>query len=232
MDIDHNLLKKYITYHNINVTRIYGEHVNFMGEYVTRTEQLKKYDIFTITSRHSVDFANNNNLIIGFNINSKIMSKCYISINDSVISTFRILKNNHQYQYLILMRYNIVKLILKRDVVNSIEVVSLNSSCVGLNEIYASCAHKNVKVNFFGPTITYHTLDICGYTRPITFHNDDDHIPHIRNYNNVKEYVNKSVRISKIRGICSLVTQLLMTFENYIVKDVLIHISVIMYHII
>lgn len=97
----------------------------------------------------------------------------------------------------------------------------------GLNNFYAKCAHNNVKVNMFGPIICYHNLCTCNHEKKLTFHNDDKII-----CVDIKKYANKLIKIIKITEISARIVLLLMAFENYAIKDALIHMSIVMYHII
>lgn len=140
--VDHDELKKYFIPRDVKITRTYDESGCYMSEYITRIETLKKYDVYYFTNSHGIDVINGNNniiainidsningnnIIFAINIDSKIMTKCHICINDSAVTNFRVFKNNHQYFHLIFMRYNVVKLVLKRDSVRCIDVVSVNS---------------------------------------------------------------------------------------------------------
>lgn len=231
--LDHNILQKYYVPNDVNTTCIYLDGIIPINEYCVKLKKSQKYDTLIISNKHN--HSHYYDVIIGFNIESKSTSKGFLCINHFVISSFFISNNKNHYPYLILLGLNDVILIAKRDVTLRVDVMAVDGSKFGMVKMYAEYAHKYIKVNNFGPIITYHNSAMCGHINMCTFYgnNDDNEIIYVINgVDDTKRSVNKTVKITKVNEICKRITQLLLFDDNMINIDVLMYISAIMYQIV
>src|SRR5579863_9062344 len=121
INVDQLSLRGCYTSFDVNVVRVFDENYTFnengtmSNDYFVKKVISTKYDIFYLTDNYVADRNNSNNVIIGFKIESKFSGKCFICVNKCVISTFRVSKNDDYYPHIILMRYNAIQLIFKKD---------------------------------------------------------------------------------------------------------------------
>lgn len=228
--LDHNVLQKYYDSNDVNTTCIYLNGIIKIIGYHVKLGQSKKYDTLIISNE--INHENYHDMIIGFNIESMSTSKGLLCINEFVVSSFFISKNRDHYPHLILLRRNDVMLIIKRGLMRRVDILTIDGSKLGIAKMYAKYAHKDVKVNNFGPIITYHNSKMCDHVNICTFYDDDDEIIYVTGDDDTKRSVNKIVKITKVSEICKRIIQLLLFDDHAINIDVLMYISTIMYQIV
>ena len=223
----HLLMEMTDVWNDANVTCIYDAHfygktLPYINGYNIRLTKSKDYDILTISNSYPIDNIHFDVMLIGFNIECVNVSKAFVCINELIVSSFLISKRNDRYPHLALLRNNVVELMVKKGSIRRVEMVSIYGSMINIKKLNTTYAHIDVKINNFGPTVTYHNDCMCYRNSCVTFY-DDDH-------SDVKRTISKTVKITKIHELCKRVVQLLMF--NTINKDILIHICTIMYYII
>lgn len=222
--IDHKTLRPYYNQDDVIITNIYEKGVTSRHRICT----------YHVHRKHIIIDIKCCDMIISFNIESKNVSVGHVCAYNFIVSKFNILKGKNDYPHLILRYGNKVTLILEIDYVTNVIMQSVDKSkcdliknCWLYDDDYA---HRIIKVNDFSPSVLYHTSrSLCGHNVRCSF--DDPHkIYYVGNEYNL-DIIDPLIDLAKINGVNKKVMQLL-NVNDRMIKDIVLHIAVIMYHIV
>lgn len=219
--IDLNMLKQHYTRESICTKQLY---VHTVPEYTFNeifTYQTEKYVIIHINPVYT---------IIGFNINSSIITEGYVRVCKLIVSHFTIIKGTHSYPHLILSNYRDVTLLLERNGIIKVEMMTVRNFDDHVTNLLDQPCIKKVKINDFGPMVTFGTNCVCGMR--CRFSDSDDCYVCQKNITCLISDINvKNIHplnsMSKVKGICERV--IILYHTGFMVKDMLVHIGTIMF---
>lgn len=239
--IDHNILRSYYTQKDVKIFDIYVNNMS-LDDISWRQEDYVNDKILIILNKKYV--------ITCFSIKSTTSSVGHVCINDNIISEFHIAQGNHEYEHIILSGE--VKLILNRHCISDVKMSCIcKSLCYGTKKYLQyndEFAHRIIKVNDFGPKIVYHGRN-CSHSnwhsfddrnRTLTIKND----PFRSSHSYRDSYItceNMGVSCIKNVGFIIIITKIneitrriihLLKLNNCVIRDVILHIGIIMYHIV
>lgn len=222
INIDHKILGSYYSKHDVITKRMYEKNVTKDG-WLTRFGNNGTLILRVIDVGH---------IILNFGIKSEHISTGCINVDGTLISSFHIVKGEKIYPHLIMLRGFFTTLILDKSCITEVTVSTVNfSNCDIMKNHYLShdkYAHRIVKVNDFSPNIIYHNLVVYGYKSDCSFCEREI----VYNVDYGPNNINGSVTITKINAISYRVIQLLNRSDNSIIRDILIFIGIIMYHVV
>lgn len=223
--IDHKILRSYYNQDDIIVRNVYEKGIT------TLYYEHKNYIILHIQPSTEI--------ITSFNIKSENICMGYVCVYQIIISSFIISEGSNEYPNLMLSHGNYTKLILDKYCVTEVKMSSVNSLKCDLIKNYCTnnneYTHRIIKVNDFGPNVTYHTPQFCNYSHKCE-HNvhcsfdNVDNIYYVDDESNL-ENIDPLINHTKINEIVRRVSQLL-NCDHHLINDLILHICIIMYNII
>lgn len=226
--INHETLKPYYTDDDLMTTCIYEKCATLSKRYF-----VKRDNHVIISCGFFRD------IVTGFNIKSDNVSVGYICINGIIISTFCVAKGYHNYPYLLLLHDNNVDLVLDETYVTEVKILSVPIRKCNIMKKYPSnkdkYGHRIIKINDFGINVVYHSLhyDYECEQKPCeqTFEGCFDYGKYdVENEYDV-ENINPLVIIAKTSYVTKKIIQLLNFDDNYVIRDMVLHIGVMMFYV-
>lgn len=218
------MLESCYTNDDIITTNIYGSNLVSCRHHVNQRE---------IDDKLILKFAGGN-LVIGFDIKSKIVSTGYTCVYGMINSSFHIMRGRNFYPYLSVRDGSLITLILDKNCVTEVVMISIPVSKCDIMRNYSLCYgeyfHIITKVNEFSPKWTYHNIHICWHGVVCSFSNCDN--VHYVGDNYDVTNIDPIIMITKIHKISKKVVQLLNVDNNYMIKDIVLHIGVFLYHVV
>jgi len=203
------------------ITTIYEKDVSSFNECLYGVDY--QYIIFVVKSCE--------NVITSFNIKSESTCVGFVCINGIIVSSFCVLKGNNNYPHLLLSYTNNVHIILDRICATYVNMISVHmSKCVFIKNYGLSndnFDHRMIKVNGFGPSITYHRRG-CKHPFRCTFDDYDNTYDIGTGY--CTEIIDPVINVTKIREISTRIIRMLMF--DHMVKDVALCIGIFMYYVV
>ena len=221
--IDHKIIRPYYNQRDVIITNVYND-------------KMSPHDAISIQYDHKeyiILLIDHCDLIINFNIKSKNASTAYVCIFGFIVSLFHILKGQHDYHHLILRCGNAITLILEKSCITDVNVQSISKLKCEYIKCYESnndeYAHRIIKVNDFSPSVVYHNSRLCEHSVSCSFDNPRI-IYYVDNGYNLN-IIDPVINVAKINGVSKKIIQLL-NMNNCMIKDVVLYLAVIMYHIV
>lgn len=225
--IDYKTIRQCYDSSDVIITDVYKKNVTWCDRVFTQPDR----------GEYITLYVDNCDLILSFNIKSTKVSVGYVSIYGFIISSFYITVGENNYPHLILHSNNhIVELLFEKCCVMEVKMQSVSRSKCDLIKNYMSdnneYAHRIIKVNDFSPSVTYHSGRLCGHTMCCSLDNTSV-IYYMGSSHNTYNLniVDPEIKLAKINGISKKIIQLLNA-NDYVIKDIILYMGMIMYHIV